>query len=60
MHFEDGAGTQLNKEIEGPDDEENEEEEEEEETETENYNESDIGELDKDPNAYDKDDSEML
>ncbi|NMN37022.1 hypothetical protein [Pedobacter sp. SG918] len=57
VHFEDGTGTQLNKEIEGPDDEENEEEEE---TETENYNESDIGELDKDPNAYDKDDSEML
>ncbi|WP_025142311.1 hypothetical protein [Pedobacter jeongneungensis] len=54
--FADGEGTQLNEEIEGPEDEEDEEDQEE----TEDYNESDIEELDKDPNAYDEDDSEML
>ncbi len=54
--FADGEGTQLNEEIEGPEDEEDDEDQEE----TGDYNESDIEELDKDPNAYDEDDSEML
>lgn len=54
--FADGEGTQLNEEIEGPEDEEDEEEE----SETEDYNESDIEELDNDPNAYNEKDSEML
>ncbi|WP_316825071.1 hypothetical protein [Pedobacter miscanthi] len=53
VQFADGEGTQLNEEIEGPDDEENEEA-------ADDYNESDIEELDNDPNAYDEDDSEML
>ncbi|GAA4202426.1 hypothetical protein GCM10022289_17180 [Pedobacter jeongneungensis] len=55
--FADGEGTRLNEEIEGPEDEEDDDEEGEE---TDDYNESDIEELDKDPNAYDEDDSEML
>ncbi|WP_412469087.1 hypothetical protein [Pedobacter sp. KLB.chiD] len=54
--FADGEGTQLNEEIEDPEDEE----EEDERDETDDYNESDIEELDKDPNAYDEEDSEML
>ncbi|MDQ0639019.1 hypothetical protein QF042_002584 [Pedobacter sp. W3I1] len=54
--FADGEGTQLNEEIEGPEDEE----EDDDEAETNDYNESDIEELDKDPNAYDEEDSEML
>jgi hypothetical protein len=53
--FADGEGTQLNEEIEDPEDEEDNDE-----AETNDYNESDIEELDKDPNAYDKEDSEML
>lgn len=53
--FADGEGTQLNEEIDGPDDEEDDDGEE-----TDDYNESDIEELDNDPNAYDEDDSEML
>jgi len=57
VQFADGEGTQLNEEINGPDDEEDDDDEEEE---TDDYNESDIEELDNDPNAYDKDDSEML
>ncbi|WP_293312880.1 hypothetical protein [Pedobacter sp. UBA5917] len=55
VQFADGEGTRLNEEIEGPGDEEDDNEEE-----TDDYNESDIEELDKDPNAYDEDDSEML
>jgi len=54
VQYADGEGTQLNEEIEGPEDEEDDE------TETDDYNESDIEELDKDPNAYDDEDSEML
>ena len=54
--FADGEGTQLNEEIKGPEDQEDEDDE----TETDDYNESDIEELDKDPNAYDDEDSEML
>jgi hypothetical protein len=57
VQFADGEGTQLNEEIEGPDDEEDEDDDE---AETDDYNESDIEELDKDPNAYDEEDSEML
>ncbi len=53
--FADGEGTQLNEEINDPEDEEDDDE-----TETDDYNESDIEELDKDPNAYDEEDSEML
>ncbi|MNQ84973.1 hypothetical protein D3C85_1001190 [compost metagenome] len=56
MQFADGEGTRLNEQINGPDDEDDDEDEEE----TDDYNESDIEELDNDPNAYDKDDSEML
>ncbi|MDQ0965727.1 hypothetical protein ACTJKN_01475 [Pedobacter sp. 22163] len=56
VQYADGEGTQLNEEIEGPEDEEDEDDE----TETDDYNESDIEELDKDPNAYDDEDSEML
>jgi len=56
--FADGEGTQLNEEIEGPEDEEDDEELEGSETE-EDY-ESDLAELDKDPNAYEKEDGEML
>jgi hypothetical protein len=56
VQYADGEGTQLNEEIEGPEDEEDEDDE----TETDDYNESDIEELDKDPNAYDEEDSEML
>lgn len=52
--FADGEGTQLNEEIEDPEHEEDELEE------TDDYNDSDLEELDKDPNAYDEDDSEML
>jgi hypothetical protein len=54
--FADGEGTQLNEEIGDPEDEEDDDEQEE----TDDYNESDIEELDKDPNAYDEEDSEML
>jgi len=57
VQFADGEGTQLNEEIEDPEDEE---EDDDAETETDDYNESDIEELDKDPNAYDEEDSEML
>ena len=57
VQYADGEGTQLNEEIEGPEDEE---EDDDAETETDDYNESDIEELDKDPNAYDEEDSEML
>lgn len=53
----DGKDTPLNEGIEGPDDDEDEEDGE---AETKNYNESDIEEMGKDPDAYDKDDSEML
>ncbi|WP_316844026.1 hypothetical protein [Pedobacter psychrodurus] len=53
--FADGEGTQLNEEIEGPEDDEDVAE-----NETEEGNESDIAELDKDPNAYEKEDGEML
>lgn len=53
--FADGEGTKLNEEIEGPDDEEDNEE-----TEADDYDESDIEELDKDPDAYDEEDGEML
>ena len=53
VHFADGEGTQLNEEIKDP-------EEEDEDNETDDYNESDIEELNKDPNAYDDEDSEML
>lgn len=53
--YADGEGTQLNEEIEGPEDEEDDDE-----AETDDYNESDIEELNKDPNAYDDEDSEML
>ncbi|MNK18685.1 hypothetical protein D3C87_368940 [compost metagenome] len=56
VQFADGEGTRLNEQINGPDDEDDDEDEEE----TDDYNESDIEELDNDPNAYDKDDSEML
>ncbi|RLJ75027.1 hypothetical protein [Pedobacter alluvionis] len=52
VQYADGEGTQLNEEIEGPEDDD--------ETETDDYNESDIEELDKDPDAYDEEDSEML
>ncbi|MBT2562117.1 hypothetical protein J7E50_15850 [Pedobacter sp. ISL-68] len=55
--FADGEGTQLNEEIKGPEDEEDEDDDE---AETDDYNESDIEELNKDPNAYDDEDSEML
>ncbi|GGH06285.1 MULTISPECIES: hypothetical protein [Pedobacter] len=54
--FADGKGTQLDEEIEYPEDGEDDDEQEE----TDDYNESDIEELDKDPNAYDEEDSEML
>ncbi|WP_406827030.1 hypothetical protein [Pedobacter sp. KACC 23697] len=54
--FADGEGTRLNEEIEDPEDEEEDIEPEE----TDDYNESDIEELDNDPNAYDEEDSEML
>ncbi|MBB6238394.1 hypothetical protein HDC90_003027 [Pedobacter sp. AK013] len=57
VQFADGEGTKLNAQIDGPDDEEDDDNEEEE---INGYNESDIEELDKDPNAYDKDDNEML
>jgi hypothetical protein len=57
VQFADGEGTQLNEEIEGPEDEEDDENEE---AETNDYNESDIEELDKDPNAYEEEDGEML
>ncbi|TCD27042.1 hypothetical protein EZ456_10995 [Pedobacter psychrodurus] len=53
--FADGEGTQLNEEIEEP-----EEDEEVDDSETEDYNQSDVEELDKDPNAYEKKDDEML
>lgn len=53
--FADGEGTQLNEEIEDPEDKE-----EDDELEKDDYNESDIEELDKDPDAYDEEDSEML
>lgn len=53
--FADGEGTQLNEEIEDPEDDEDVAE-----SETEEDNESDIAELDKDPNAYEKEDGEML
>lgn len=56
VQYADGEGTQLNEEIEGPEDEEDEDDE----SETDDYNESDIEELDKDPNVYDDEDSEML
>jgi hypothetical protein len=55
VQFADGEGTQLNEEIEGPEDEEDDDE-----AETDDYNESDVEELDKDPNAYEKEDGEML
>ncbi|SFA39221.1 hypothetical protein SAMN04488511_101395 [Pedobacter suwonensis] len=51
--FADGEGTQLDEEIEDPEDDEGLEEKDD-------YNESDIEELDNDPNAYDEEDSEML
>ncbi|MBO9675677.1 MAG: hypothetical protein J7577_19675 [Sphingobacteriaceae bacterium] len=54
--FADGEGTQLNEEIEHAENGENDDEQEE----TDDYNESDIEELNKDPNAYDEDDGEML
>ncbi|MGM9476059.1 hypothetical protein ACS5PU_06505 [Pedobacter sp. GSP4] len=57
VQFADGEGTQLNQEINGPEDEEEDDQEEEE---TQDYNESDIEELDKDPDAYDEEDGEML
>ena len=57
VQYADGEGTQLNEEIEGPEDEEDDDDAE---TETDDYNESDIEELDKDPDAYDEEDSEML
>jgi hypothetical protein len=56
--FADGEGTQLNEEIEGPEDDEVDEDVAE--NETEEGNESEIAELDKDPNAYKKEDGEML
>ncbi|MGQ7856078.1 hypothetical protein ACUN24_17730 [Pedobacter sp. WC2501] len=55
VQFADGEGTQLNEEIEDPEDEEDDDE-----AETDDYNESDVEELDKDPNAYEKEDGEML
>lgn len=55
VQFADGEGTQLNEEIEDPEDKEDDDE-----TETDDYNESDIEELDKNPDAYDEEDSEML
>nr|WP_315422604.1 hypothetical protein [uncultured Pedobacter sp.] len=55
VQFADGEGTRLNEEIEGPEDEEDDDE-----AETDDYNESDVEELDKDPNAYEKEDGEML
>ncbi|TCD12145.1 hypothetical protein EZ449_03780 [Pedobacter frigidisoli] len=61
--FADGEGTQLNEEIGGPDDEEDDDESAEtndESVEDQEYNESDVEELDNDPNAYDKVDGEML
>ena len=60
--FADGEGTQLNEEIEGAEEEDDEvlEDDEALENESEDYNESDVEELDKDPNAYEKEDGEML
>ncbi|KQM72687.1 hypothetical protein ASE74_22720 [Pedobacter sp. Leaf216] len=59
--FADGEGTLLNDEIEGPDDEDDEDLGDDDVVEEgDDYNESDIEELDKDPNAYDEDDSELL
>lgn len=57
VQYADGEGTQLNEEIEGPEDEEDDDDAE---IETDDYNESDIEELDKDPDAYYEEDSEML
>ncbi|KIA96395.1 hypothetical protein OC25_01145 [Pedobacter kyungheensis] len=59
VQFADGEGTQLNEKIKGPDDEEDDDDEEEEED-NYGYNESDIGELNNDPDAYDEDDDELL
>jgi len=59
--FADGEGTQLNEEIEGEEeDDELLEDDEALESESDDYNESDVEELDKDPNAYKKEDGEML
>lgn len=58
VQFADGEGTQLNEKINGPDDEEDDDDEEEEDN--YGYNESDIGELNNDPDAYDEDDDELL
>jgi len=60
--FADGEGTQLNEEIEDTENEDDEvlEDDDALEGESDDYNESDVEELDKDPNAYEKEDGEML
>lgn len=60
--FADGEGTQLNEEIEDPENEDEDvlEDDDALENDSEDYNESDVEELDNDPNAYEKEDDEML
>jgi len=60
--FADGEGTQLDEEIEGTENEDDEilEDDDALEIDSDDYDESDVEELDKDPNAYEKEDEEML
>ena len=58
VKYADGTDTLLNAKL-GPDEEEDDEDDSD-LVDDDEYNDSDIEELDKDPNAYDEDDSEML
>lgn len=58
VQYADGEGTRLDDQL-GPDDEDDDDDDLD-LNENDEYNESDIEELDNDPNAYDEDDSEML
>ncbi|QPH40183.1 hypothetical protein [Pedobacter endophyticus] len=61
IQYADGEGTALNDQL-GPDDEDEDDDDDLDVdlNEDDDYNESDVEELDKDPNAYEEDDSEML